>query len=85
MNNYVISRGIYQVANMGYSYARRAQSTVRTLVWKQCGIIQSGTLEEAVEFASELARDWTAQGLKAERWMVEGRGKAILESQEITI
>jgi hypothetical protein len=85
MNRYVICRGIYEVARLEHSYARRAQSTVRTLTWKQCGIIEADNLPEAVDFATEVIRDWVAQGMRAERWMVEGRGAAVLESQEITI
>jgi hypothetical protein len=85
MNRYVICRGIYEVARLEHSYARRAQSTVRTLTWKQCGIIEADTLPEAVEFATEVIRDWVSQGMRAERWMIEGRGSAVLESQEIMI
>jgi hypothetical protein len=85
MRRYVICRGIYEVARLEHSYARRAQSTVRTLSWKQCGIIEADTLPEAIEFATEVIRDWVSQGMRAERWMIEGRGAAVLESQEIMI
>lgn len=85
MNTYVISSGSDEIAKREYSYGRRPQSTVRTLRWRQRAIITAPSLAEAVESAKELTAEWVAQGFKAEKWQVEGRGKAIHECYEWSV
>ena len=84
MNNYILERGSYQPAPLGYSYARRAQSVTQTLRWQQVAIIEADNITEAVSEATTAIAQWSRQGFTGPRWRVEGRGAAIHEQQEIT-
>jgi hypothetical protein len=83
MTTYILERGSYQAASLGYSYARRAQSVAQTLRWHQVAIIDAENITEAVEEATLAIAQWSGQGFTGPRWRVEGRGAAIHENQEI--
>jgi len=82
---FVLRRGIYQVSKQEYSYGRRAQSTIRTLQWRDVAIIETDKLEEAIAESQAAIAQWKPQGFTADRWQVEGRGKNVMESAEVAI
>jgi hypothetical protein len=76
MTIYILERGSYQTASLGYSYARRAQSVTQTLRWHQVAIIDAENITEAVEEATLAIAQWSGQGFTGTRWRVDGHGGA---------
>ena len=62
MTTYILERGSYQAASLGYTYARRAQSVTQTLRWRQVAIIDAENITEAVEEATLAIAQWSDQG-----------------------
>lgn len=82
---FILQRGNYEVSKMEYTYARRAQSTVRTLQWRDTATIGTDDIEEAIVEAESAIREWAKQKFTADRWRIEGRGKQISQCREIEI
>jgi hypothetical protein len=82
---YVIRQGQSELVRMPCTYARRSQSTLRTLVWRDRAIIEAESKTAAIQFAGEYINSWIAGSphLKTSRWAIEGRGFAFW--QEINL
>jgi hypothetical protein len=68
---FLLTKGIYKVVKLDYSYSRRAQSTVRSLHWQQIATIDTDDLNEAINEAN----DYLKAIPPSERWKLEGIGK----------
>ena len=79
---FVLCKGSYDIAKLPYSYSRRAQSTVRTLVWKQVALIHTDDCLVAIAAAQQYVSAWKPSFPDC-RWMVEGRGVHLGFEQEI--
>lgn len=71
---FVLRRGNDEVINQEYSYGRRAQSTVRSLRWRDVAAIDTDCVDTAVSEASAAIEEWASRGYTAEKWALEGRG-----------
>ena len=73
--------------SLEHSYSRRAQSTVRTLRWRQVALIDTENLNEALEESIAALRDWEEQkyGIRRFRWKVEGIGASAGVEKEIDV
>ena len=79
---FVLCKGSYDIAKLPYSYSRRAQSTVRTLAWKQVALIHTDDCCVAIAAAQQYVSTWKPSFLGC-RWMVEGLGVNLGFEQEI--
>jgi hypothetical protein len=72
---FVIRKGDDCQVKMDYSYARRSQSTVRTLQWKDVAIIDTDDFSQAMSEARNAVNEWSII-YKHSRWQLEGRGSS---------
>lgn len=80
---FVLQKGIYCIAKMEYSYGRRAQSVTQTLHWKDVAIIDTDSIQEAVDEAIAAIREWRPRGITADIWRIEGRGSQAGQSHDL--
>jgi hypothetical protein len=80
---FVLQCGYYPPAKLEYSYSRRAQSVVSTLVWKDTALIDVDDVDLAISEAFDAVNDWKRRGYTQPRWRLEGRGKFIRECVEL--
>lgn len=83
---FVLRSGADELAKMEHSYGRRAQSTVRTLRWRDVAAIDTDDLDVAIGEATAAICDWVKQGVRTNcRWQLEGRGKCCSIIHELEI
>jgi|GEM_PF-7053074 len=71
---FVVRRGDDEVVPLSYSYSRRAQSTVRTLQWRDVAAMRCSSVGEALEEFQKCIADWSRYPhLQGCRWQLEAR------------
>lgn len=82
---FVLRKGNYETSPQEYSYARRAQSTVKTLQWRDVATVNTDDIDEAISISKTAIAEWAKQKFTAERWCIEGRGTMAGYLQEIQL
>lgn len=70
---FLLNSGRYQTSKLEHSYARRAQSTIKSLKWNQIAIIKTNCPSEAEKEAIAALKEWGQYAIDA-RWQIEGIG-----------
>jgi hypothetical protein len=81
---FVIRSARYVISKQEYSYARRAQSVLETLCWRDVATVDTDDLPLAISESMAAIKDWAERGYVAELWQLEGRGAAAGIVEDLT-